>query len=152
MLKTVLKFWEASITRFKADMLLFPLENELLLPSLNSYINKGETLGDIKVASLAYIQFCNFLQELFADRYSSDPTFTLKKKMAYEGKLCCNREKTSKSIKKLVKRQKMQTAENVAEKMKDPSQLTYNPDRLKEVITYLVKNKQCHLNDLPYTE
>ena len=55
-LKQLIKHYESSVRRFKMDSLLYPLENEILFPSIDGYLNQAETPGDKKRAVEAYRQ------------------------------------------------------------------------------------------------
>ena len=74
-IKNILYYWEANIPNFIASKLLFPLEYNISLPTLDSYL-KAET-DSVKATSMkAYMQICDFVNDNLRNRYSSDENYS----------------------------------------------------------------------------
>ena len=74
-IKNILHYWEANIPNFIASKLLYPLEYNISLPTLDSYL-KTET-DSVKATSMkAYMQICDFVNDNLRNKYSSDENYS----------------------------------------------------------------------------
>ena len=76
----------------------------------------------------------------FNARYAADRRFSLEKKSSFKVGLQTEMEQASKKLKGFNAEAEARTAQNAAAKMEDPSNLTYNPDRLMEVTAQLLRH------------
>merc|ERR1711874_323560 len=84
-LKCIFKDLEREMKDFFVDSLLFPLENEMMFPSLNVYLSMQEhnNSNDKLTAIKTYEWFCDLVIYLFNKRYSSNKDFTIEKKNTF---------------------------------------------------------------------
>ena len=74
-IKNILHYWEENIPNFIASKLLYPLEYNISLPTLDSYL-KTET-DSVKATSMkAYMQICDFVNDNLRNRYSADENYS----------------------------------------------------------------------------
>ena len=138
--KQMLYFFEANIPEFFSDSLLYPLELELCFPSLSCYLENCKTGGDKVTAIKAYRYLVGLCLYEFNKRYTTDSHWTIEKKNSYKIDMNEQRDEFSKLLKNINRENAISTAEKAAEKAEDPEHLGYNPDRLKQLLEYVVKN------------
>ena len=137
----ILKFLEGSIDNFLADSLLLPLENEVQFPSLNPYLAQAKK-ADAKIAICTYEKLADLVVYLFDTRYGADPDFTLMEKNAFTTGVMNARKSQSVKLKGINRALAEDTSKKSAERATDPEELLHNPERLKEVLVFVLRNKE----------
>ena len=79
-------------------MLLFPLELDIVFPSLEVYIDNSATVGDKKMAINTYLHLCAMSLQLLESRYAADSLYSLEKKSANESGIVSKRAANSKKL------------------------------------------------------
>ena len=64
----LISYFEQTINKFKADMLLYPLELELSFPSMSGYLTSCTTGGDKATSIKTYRYLCDLILQLFNNR------------------------------------------------------------------------------------
>ena len=79
---------------------------------------------------------------MFNRRYAADSNWSLEKKNSFRSDVQVSRETNSKKLKNLniANAKKIQTI--AAEKEQNPEELAYNPDRVKELVIWIIRNKE----------
>ena len=91
-------------------MLLFPLELDIVFPSLEVYIDNSATVGDKKMAINTYLHLCAMFLQLFKSCYGADSLYFLEKKSAYESGIFSKKAANSKKLKQFNREAKNQDA------------------------------------------
>ena len=137
-LKELIKFWEEKMKGFYADSLVFPLETEVCFPSLAMYLDECTTGG----AKITAMKTYNWLAGLILSlRFTGMKEFSLEKKNSFKQDVITQRDQFSKLIKGQNKINAEATAKRSAEKQADPEVLERNPQRMKELMVFLLNNE-----------
>ena len=137
-LKHVIKFLEQKMAYFKMDSLLYPLEFKVSLPTIGPMKKAAKTEGERKVVCLTYLYVCELVLEIFDERYAGDSGYSLQTKTMYKLNIQNESASCSRDLKHINSRQALITAMNKARKEEDPNDLSYNPDRMKDVAHHVV--------------
>lgn len=137
-LRFIVRFLEKNIKNFQIDSLLFPLDKNVILPSLCNLLQDATTVGAKMVAIKTYRYVCLMVLSNFDTIYASTSRFTLMEKLAFKQAVSMELFQISKKLKPLNNESKMKTQLRVAERMEDPNDLTYNPDKLRDVAMHIV--------------
>ena len=143
------KFWENTINFFLMDQLMEPLHHNVIFPSLTSYLNDSETVGDGNVAIKTYKYLVDYSIEVFNNRYTADPKFDMNAKNDWKRNTKSNKDDYDRRHKNLINAAKQQTAENAAV-AKQKGVLEFNPVRLAAVTIHILEHElvRVMLNDL----
>ena len=98
-LPALIEYFESRMRKFKIDSLFYPLECEVLFPSIDGYLEDAKTVGDKNVALKTYRYMTIMVHQEFTKRYASDKTYPIEKKTAFEMGLRARLEMASKRIK-----------------------------------------------------
>ena len=130
----VLGWFEERNKEFKTDKLLYPLDTNQMMPALSSYLKRDEANdADRGVAIKAYKYICRVAVENFEARYGADTKFTLVEKNAWKNDVMMKMKEYDGDLKVVNKQLKQTTTKNAAAAVASKTNLTYNPDRLKQV-------------------
>ena len=136
----LINFWETNLPGFKADSLQYPLESGTSMPSLTSFLDTCTSPSTKKMAVQVYLHLCGLVMDIFDDQYTKSETFSLVERNAFRQTLDSLKLKFSKKMKAISEETKAKTAETAAERATDAEDLTYNPKRLKELLTVILKD------------
>ena len=136
------EFWESRVEHFIMDKLLEPLHHNAMFPSLATYLNESQTVGDGNVAIKVYKYLVDFTVEVFNTRYGADPTFTCAEKKDWKRDTKDNKDDYDRKHKLLMKDAKRQTADNAADAQENGAILEFNPDRLQEVLKHILEHEK----------
>ena len=145
----LITFWEETVADFKGETLLDPFEKGIMLPSLAQYHMVATTVGDKVLAVKAYLLLCDFILCQFNTRHAANTKFSLLDRTSYRASIEASRASESRKLKKLNIKQRRETKMAAERKALDPEQLSYNPERLKEVTTAILLDE--HFNSLRET-
>ena len=134
------KFWEDTIDYFRIDQLMEPLHHNVLFPSLASYLNQSETVGDGNVAIKTYKYLVDYSIEVFNIRYTADPNFEMNAKNDWKRNTKSNKDDYDRRHKGLINAAKQQTAENAAA-AQEKGVLEFNPVRLAAVTIHILQHE-----------
>jgi len=74
-IKNILHYWEANTPNFIVSKLLYPLEYNISLPTLDRYL-KTQTDSAKATSMKAYMQICDFVNDNLRNRYSADENYS----------------------------------------------------------------------------
>ena len=143
-LKHVIACWEKKFTSFKADALLNPFESQVMLPSLSHYLHPDITLGDKKMAIIAYVSVCDFIVNHLSTQESAISTIGLAQRSTYITNIFALRQLESQKLKGITKKQRRKTMIRKEEKAQDPEELNFNSERLKLVVTTILQDEKLN--------
>ena len=138
-LKRMIPFFEQKVKGLKMDMLLYPLENNMSWIPLQPWLSKATTLGDVKMAIQTYLYMVTMIHEVVLTRYSADSNQSTEKKASFLIILSNENRRYSKMLKGINNQIEIQGVENAADRQDDPEDLTYNPDKLRDVVEIILK-------------
>ena len=75
--RTITSYWEQTIDGFKIDQLNNALHNNVLFPSLQSYLDDSKSKGDVAQAIKTYKHMIAYAIEVFELPYNTHPDYTL---------------------------------------------------------------------------
>ena len=141
-LRRIISCWEEKIPNFEGDNLLDPIKKKTFLPSLALYHSCTTTLGDKQLAIKTYVSLCDFLIYHFDLKYTANQEIDIRDRTALIANITALRQYESLSIKKVKKQQQRKTKLGAEEKARDPEQLSYNPERLRQLVTTILRDKK----------
>ena len=134
------QFWKDMVDFFRVDGLMEPLHHNVIFPSLTSYHNQSQSIGDSNVAIKAYKYLIDYSIKLFNIRYSADPNFTMSQKKDWKRDTKDNKDEYDRKQKKLIQNAKHQSTENASE-VQEKGVLEFNLPRLAQVAHHFLGHK-----------
>ena len=133
-LKNLFVYWEESDKKFKADALIWSLDTNVFLPTLEPYFQEyPPTPSTRKLYGQAYVSFGKFLQELVLRVYNGREKFSVQKITAAQTQFQRRTEVVSNCIKHYSKGAQLATKKRTSEFSRDPKFLKFNPTLMKTV-------------------
>ena len=131
--RTIATYWEQTIDGFKIDQLNNALHNNVLFPSLQSYLDDSQSKGDVAQAIKTNKHMIAYGIEVFELRYNTHPEYTLQDKVTWKNDASLKSNQFDKIQKTNNRAMELARAENVATDMEQNRRLEYNSDRVKQV-------------------
>ena len=136
----IITFWETDIAGFKADSLLFPLENRVMFPAITGYVESSDTPGSKLTAVKTYQYAVRLVLSIFERRYTADTRYGTEKYM-FVAEATRHRSEAKYSIKGHNKAAKEKTQRAVAERERDEDDWCYHPDKLLKATTLILSDQ-----------
>lgn len=137
--RAICSFWEQTIDGFKIDLLNNALHNNVLFPSLQSYLDDSKSKGDVAQAIKTYKHMIAYAIEVFELRYNTHPDYTLQDKVTWKNDATLKSSQFDKIQKSNNRAMELARAENVATDIEQTRRLEYNADRVKQVNLKLIE-------------
>ena len=147
--RRIVAFWEENVREFIADQLLFPMENGVSPPTIETYL-PTQTLSNKAMACKAFVALSKFLIQRFNTLYVGQSKYSLidrhiilqsmkDEQNVASGKLDALNKKIAKEAKTLASVQS-----------RNRENLKYNPGRVKEIMKLVENNedRQAKLHSL----
>lgn len=138
----VIPFWERNLKNFLADGLLYPLDSNTDLPSISSYISEAPNESNALAASKAYLGLLSFLQERFAAIYIGD----LRREAVgfWNTQLTYYTSLARQIMKRKARTAKKATQVNKSQKIQSGTDLAYNQDRMRVIMTDIINSPKIN--------
>ena len=136
------KHFELAIKDFLMDSLLAPVESEVFLPMLDSYLLEAKSDNVRSLACKVYLHICDFVIYNFSQKYTASTSTSMADRKAFKEDVLINRNIISSKIRKFNRGATLSTGLNAEERTQDKEDLKYNPERCGELINEMISNEE----------
>ena len=139
--KEISDHWEAVKPGFKIDALLFAGEKDsnVVFPSLRSLLNLPIKDSRKVKCIIAYKHMGQFFIEEFENRYGARDFPSMERKTSTRNDIFLKINQYDKDLRRLNKSCKGATFDKAAKATKSKTNLTYNPDRMKQIVSTILR-------------